>query len=119
MERFELCTEHKLIHIFKMNIFFCSPKAVLKVINSKMLFVVLHCSQLNVGFGVHKLVKLDSDGAMEVKARFELIWIDPKWSWNLTMTCGLKMPSRIIMPYSDLWHPRFHLINCESDNCKR
>ena len=73
--------------------------------------------QLYITFGVNKLVKLESDGSMVVKATLALKWTDLAWSWDINTTSGWALPEHILVPAGDLWHPRFLLANCESENC--
>ena len=67
--------------------------------------------------GVNTLVSLESDGAMLVKATIALKWKDVAWSWETNTTSGWALPEHILVPARNVWHPRFLLANCESDNC--
>ena len=64
---------------------------------------------------MNKLVKLESDGTLQVKSTFSLVWNDTHWSWHTNTSTGWALPDTILVPAGDLWTPRFQLANCESE----
>lgn len=101
-------------------LFFKTFKYLSKVFKTLSIFTTILCcfrAQLTITFGVNKVVKLESDGTLQVKSTISLVWNDTDWSWFTNTDSDWDLPETILVPAGDLWTPRFQLANCESENC--